>query len=235
VFNLYSNYDEADLSQDKTVSEYYRLVTQSAKKDALILSSQWDFWVSAFWYEDKVAGKRQDISLIDKELLRRTWYVNSLAQLYPKLYKQNEDKIKLYQEQLELFEADKPYNPALIQTYYINMINSFIDSNYDTRPIYITFELLQTDPDIAKGYIKIPEGFLIRLSKTNDDIELDYNKFDVGLLAKSINSKDDKLHSATKNIALVNLNAAKTYKHYKRDTTGVRAITEKMNLLNPIK
>lgn len=231
AFNLYSNYGEADLSNDKTVSEYYRLTMQSAKQDALILSSQWDFWVSAFWYKDKVEGERQDITLIDKELLRRTWYVNALQYLAPELYKQNENQIRLYMQQLELFEADKPYDPRLIQAFYINMINSFIDNNYGKRPIYITFELLQTDPAIAKDYIKIPEGFLIRLSKTNDDINLNYNKFDVSELARSINSKNDKLHDATRNIALVNLNAAMKYKQYKRDTAGVSAIDRGIKLI----
>lgn len=229
LFNLYINYSENNLSKDYTVSEYYRLVTQSAQKDALVLSSQWDFWVSAFWYKDKVKSKRQDITLIDKELLRRTWYVNSIEKLYPKLYDQNQLQISQYQKQLELFEANKPYDPQLIQAYYINMINSFIDNNYSKRPIYLTFEILQSDPDIAKNYIKIPEGFLIRLSKTPDNIELDYSKFDVTKLANSVANKEDEMHKMAKQIALVNLNAAKNYYQYKGDNSEIEIINKKIN------
>lgn len=232
LFNLYSNYEKADLSDDKTVSEYYRLVTQSAQKDAIIISSQWDFWVSAFWYKDKIEGKRSDIILIEKELLRRTWYVNSLEQWYPKIYTQNKNEIELYQEQLEKFEADEAYDPALIQGRFVGMINSFIDRNYDKHPIYVTVDILQSDPDIAKNYIKIPEGLLIRLSKVEENIRTDYSKFDVTSLARSVNSKDDELHNMTKSIALLNLKAALNYSQYRNDMRNQESITQKINEFN---
>lgn len=232
LFNLYSNYEKADLSDDKTVSEYYRLVTQSAQKDAIIISSQWDFWVSAFWYKDKIEGKRSDIILIEKELLRRTWYVNSLQQWYPEIYSQNKNEIELYQEQLEKFEANENYDPALIQGRFVGMINSFIDKNYDKSPIYVTVDILQSDPDIAKNYIKIPEGLLIRLSRVEDNIQMDYSKFDVTSLARSVNAKDDELHNMTKSIALLNLKAALNYSQYRNDMRNQQSITQKINEFN---
>lgn len=228
LFNLYSHYETNDLSQDKTVSEYYRLVTESAEKDAIIITAQWDFWVSAFWYKDKIEGKRQDITLIEKELLRRTWYVNSLEQWYPDIQKQCSNEIDLYMEQLEKFEADLPYDARLIQSRFVNMINCFIDLNYGKRPIYLTFDILQSDPDIAKNYVKIPEGFLVRLSKTEDDIRLDYTKFDLELLNKSTKDKSDKLHEMSRNLALLNLKAALNYYQYKGDNLNKNRLLEKI-------
>lgn len=235
LFNLYTNFSQSDLSEDYSVSEYYRLVTQSAQKDAIIISAQWDFWVSAFWYKDKVEGERQDITLIEKELLRRTWYVNSLEKLYPQIKSLCDEEINLYQDQLEKFEADEPYDPRLIQSRFVNMINCFIDSNYDNKPLYLTFDVLQTDPEIAKNYKKIPEGFLIRLSKTADNITTDYSKFDITRLAKSANSKDDDLHRMTKNIALVNLRAALNYSQFKNDQKMMNIITQKIKEFTTIK
>lgn len=228
LFNLYSHYETNDLSQDKTVSEYYRLVTESAEKDAIIITAQWDFWVSAFWYKDKIEGKRQDITLIEKELLRRTWYVNSLEQWYPDIQKQCSNEIDLYMEQLEKFEADLPYDARLIQSRFVNMINCFIDLNYGKRPIYLTFDILQSDPDIAKNYVKIPEGFLVRLSKTEDYIRLDYTKFDLELLNKSTKDKSDKLHEMSRNLALLNLKAALNYYQYKGDNLNKNRLLEKI-------
>lgn len=228
LFNLYSHYETNDLSQDKTVSEYYRLVTESAEKDAIIITAQWDFWVSAFWYKDKIEGKRQDITLIEKELLRRTWYVNSLEQWYPDIQKQCSNEIDLYMEQLEKFEADLPYDARLIQSRFVNMFNCFIDLNYGKRPIYLTFDILQSDPDIAKNYVKIPEGFLVRLSKTEDDIRLDYTKFDLELLNKSTKDKSDKLHEMSRNLALLNLKAALNYYQYKGDNLNKNRLLEKI-------
>jgi hypothetical protein len=232
LFNLYAHYETNDLSDDGTVSEYYRLVMQSAEPNAIIISAQWDFWVSAFWYKDKIEGERQDVTLIDKELLRRTWYVNSLALWYPDLDKQCRPEIELYQEQLEKFEADLPYDGGLIQSRFINMINTMIDQNYGKRPIYLTFDILQTDPDIAKNYVKVPEGFLVRLSKAEDDIRLDYTKFNLDLLDKSTRNKSDQLHEMSRNIALLNLKAALNYSEYKQDNRSKIIILEKIENFN---
>ncbi|MER3328895.1 MAG: hypothetical protein RIF34_04895, partial [Candidatus Kapaibacterium sp.] len=232
LFNLYAHYETTDLSNDRTVSEYYSLVTQSAEENAIIISAQWDFWVSAFWYKDKIEGKRQDITLIEKELLRRTWYVNSLSNWYPEIQRQCSEEIELYQEQLEKFEAELPYDARLIQSRFVKMINSMIDKNYGNRPIYLTFDILQSDPDIAKNYVKIPEGFLIRLSKTEDNMRLDYSKFELNLLDKSTRNKKDKLHEMTRNIVLLNLKAALNYSEYKGDNLNKNIILEKMNSFN---
>ncbi len=235
LFNIYSHYETNDLSNDKTVSEYYRLVTESAEKDAIIISAQWDFWVSAFWYKDKIEGKRQDITLIEKELLRRTWYVNSIKNWYPDIQEQCNDEIELYMEQLEKFEADIPYDGRLIQSRFVNMINCFIDQNYGKRPIYLTFDILQTDPDIAKNYVKIPEGFLVRLSKTEDNIQLDYTKFDLDLLEKSTRNKKDELHEMSRNITLLNLKAAMNYFEYKEDNLNKNILLQKIEKFNNIR
>lgn len=232
LFNLYAHYETNDLSDDGTVSEYYRLVMQSAEPNAIIISAQWDFWVSAFWYKDKIEGERQDVTLIDKELLRRTWYVNSLALWYPDLDKQCRPEIELYQEQLEKFEADLPYDGGLIQSRFINMINTMIDQNYGKRPIYLTFDILQSDPDIAKNYVKVPEGFLVRLSKAEDDIRLDYTKFNLDILDKSTRNKSDQLHEMSRNIALLNLKAALNYSEYKQDNRNKIIILEKIENFN---
>lgn len=232
IFNLFVNYETNDLSDDQTVSEYYRLVMQSAEKDAIIVSAQWDFWVSAFWYKNKIEGERKDIILIEKELLRRTWYVNSLERWYPLIQNQCSTEIEHYQEQLEKFESDLPYDARLIQSQFVNAINCMIDQNYGKRPIYLTVDILQTDPDIAKNYVKIPEGFLVRLSKTEDEIRLNYDEFDLSVLNKSTYGKDDKLHEMSRNLAILNLKAGMNYFEYKGDKNNSAIILNKINKLN---
>jgi hypothetical protein len=214
LFNLYTNYNESDLSTDYSVSEYERIVTESAEENAVIISAQWDFWVSARWYKDKIEDERRDIVLIEKELLRRTWYLGTIEQWYPEISGKCDSKMELFAGQLEKFESGQSYDPRLIQSYFVEMLNCFIDTNIDSRPVYVTFDILQTDPDIGKGYVKIPEGFLIRLSRQSEPMQFDYSNMDVSKLAQSANSKDDELHRMTKNLALVNLQAASNYAEY---------------------
>lgn len=234
LFNLFNNYSDSNLSEDDTVSEYHRIVTESAEKDAIIISAQWDFWVSAFWYKDKVEGNRSDISLIEKELLRRTWYVNSLDNLYPDIYQKSKNEIELYQDQLEKFESELPYDPRLIQSRYVNMINSIIDEQFGKRPIYLTFDVLQSEPDIAKSYVKIPEGFLIKLSKTEESIVFDYSTLEIDKLVNSVNRKDDELHRMSKQLALVNLNAALNYSKYKNDKKSFESINKLISIIKKV-
>ena len=165
-------------------------------------------------------------------MLRRTWYVNSLERWYPLIQNQCSTEIEHYQEQLEKFESDLPYDARLIQSQFVNAINCMIDQNYGKRPIYLTFDILQTDPDIAKNYVKIPEGFLVRLSKTEDEIRLNYDEFDLSVLNKSTYGKDDKLHEMSRNLAILNLKAGMNYFEYKGDKNNSAIILNKINKLN---
>lgn len=213
------------MSEDYSVSEYERIVVESAEENAIIISAQWDFWVSARWYKDKIEGKRKDISLIEKELLRRTWYLETMKQWYPEISSECDTKMGLFSNQLQQFESEQAYDPRLIQSYFVEMLNCFIDSNIDKRPIYLTFDIIQSEPEVGKKYVKVPEGFLIRLSKKAEKMRFDYNSMDVSKLAKSVNGKDDELHRMTKNLALVNLKAASNYAQYSNNM-GLKEIID---------
>lgn len=228
---IFNNYSEADLSNDYSVKEYTNLIMQSADENAIIISSQWDYWVSAFWYKNQVEGKRKDISLIEKELLRRTWYVNQIQRWYPDITEKSKQEIDLYYEQLELFEEDKPYNRSLIQNRFINMINTFIDRNIDERPVYITLDILQTDPEIGKEYFKMPAGFLIRLSRDKLESNFNYKDFNISLLNESLENNTDHLHKGMMASAIVNLEQAYRYSRNIMDTTNSIEIYEMLKKL----
>ena len=112
------------------------------------------------------------------------------------------------------------------------MINCFIDSNFGKQPIYLTIDVLQSEPDIAKNYVKIPEGFLIRLSKSQDQIKFDYKSLEIDKFANSVDGKTDKLHSTAKSLALVNLQAGYNYSKFTNDIETANTITQLINKLN---
>lgn len=163
-----SNFQENDNSDNDTVELYTKNVVDLLDSNAVVISAQWDFWISAFWFEQKILNKRPDIILIEKEILRRTWYPKQLFKWYPDL-KYSEEEYKKYQTQLELFESEKPYNQYEIQSSFLNLLKSFIDENIDTRPVYLTLDVLQTEPDLAQSYIVKPVGLAFRIYK-NDSL-----------------------------------------------------------------
>ncbi len=151
----------SDESGNHLVDDYTRNMFASLQPSAIVLSYQWDFWVSASYYEQLVRGERTDVAVIDKELLRRSWYFKQLERRYPWLIEQSRAEVDAFLEELDKFEHDRPYNPAVIQGRYVAMIRSFILRNLDRRPVYVTPEI---EAEFTRGLQRIPEGLALRLA-----------------------------------------------------------------------
>ena len=199
------NYNKLNHSNDYLVSEYCNIVVDNIDANAIVIGAQWDYWNSAFWYQQRVEGKRKDIIFIEKELLRRTWYPIQLTNWYPELKQKCGTEINAYMKQLELFESDKPYQPREIQASFLNMLNSFIEKFYDQRPIYITFDMLVEEKDVAKNYFKVPDGFAFRLYKKTENIKIDLSTINLKLFQTSIRKNPNHLEKGIVDLAITNL------------------------------
>jgi hypothetical protein len=85
------------------------------------------------------------------------------------------------------------------------MFNSFIDKNYDKRPIYLTIDIITTDPDIGKGYEKVPQGFAFRLIKGDSVFPATFNPNKITRFMKSLNKNEGHLVDGIRNTAAVNI------------------------------
>jgi len=204
IILLVSNYNKYDHSEDYLVSEYTNIVVDNLEENAIVIGAQWDYWNAPFWYQQRVENKRRDVILIEKELLRRTWYPEQLLRWYPELQK-CKPEIDNYMRNLELFEADLPYNPREIQLTFINMLNSFIDKFYNERPIYITSDMLETEKNVGRNYFKVPEGFAFRLYETPRKVEIDLTKIKLEKFKKSIRNNPNHLEDGIVSVAINNL------------------------------
>ncbi|MEI6089788.1 MAG: DUF2723 domain-containing protein [bacterium] len=233
VIAFVSNFAQQDESQNYTVPEYKKLVINSLAPNALIISSQWDLWFSAFMYDQLAEHKRPDIIAIDKELLRRTWYRDQIKHQMPEFYKKIEKEYDLFFSQLELFEEDKQYNPQLIQLYYENLVNKMIDVSYDERPVYVTIDVLQSEPGVAKTYGKVPHGLAIMLTKETYYRKPNIAKLDITKIQESMKGKDGHLYqgSAESISSMLMLNAQ--YAANNRDFVTARTLLTKSLALWP--
>lgn len=186
LFSIADNYNENDRSMDFLVDSYTEIMADNLEENAVIISAQWDFWCSAFWYKQRIEGFRKDIALIEKELLRRTWYRYQLERWYPEIMKTSKPEMDLFAEDLEKFESDEGYDPQSIQYRFVNLLNSFIDKNIDSRPVYLTLDIMQTDPEVGKDYIKVPIGFAFRLFRQNDTTGANIKEIDLDMFLKSL-------------------------------------------------
>lgn len=198
------NYSKYDHSEDYLVSEYTNIVVDNLEENAIVIGAQWDYWNAPFWYQQRIENKRKDVILIEKELLRRTWYPEQIIRWYPEL-ERCRPEIEKYMKNLELFEAGLPYNPREIQSSFINMLNSFIDKFYNERPIYITFDMLETEKDVGRNYFKVPEGFAFRLYDSPRKIEIDLTTINLEKFKQSIRKNPNHLEEGIVSVAIGNL------------------------------
>jgi hypothetical protein len=161
MFPLYYNYSNADEKDFNMVENYSKDILQSVEPDGIVISYQWDYFVSAMNYLQFVEGVRPDVIVIDKELLRRSWYFVQLERRYPEFIRKSRAAIDAFLQELYKFEHDLPYDQSLIEYRYAAMIKSFIDQNYVSRPVYVTVEIEQ---EYTQGYNRVPTGLVFQLS-----------------------------------------------------------------------
>ena len=160
LFEIVVNFRRVDQSSNYMVEDYTANMFKSFKRGALVFSFQWDYWVSASYVFQQVRKMRQDVTVIDKELLRRSWYLQHLDKYFPELMVLVKNEEAAYRAELYKFEHDLPYRPEVIEQRFNDFINAMIDRSIDRRPIYFTPEM---EKHFAPGYMRIPEGLAFRL------------------------------------------------------------------------
>jgi hypothetical protein len=210
VISLIINYSENNRSDEYLVPEYTRIMIENLEENAIIVSSQWDYWCSAFWYYQRVEDYRRDVVLIEHELLRRTWFPDQLSRWYPETILPCQNSIDQYMEELEKFESGKKYS-NMIQSYFVNMINCFIDTHFGERPIYVTLDVIQKEPDIARNYLKIPVGFAFRLEKEQKPYTVSVDNIQTDKFISSLEGKQSHLVEGIRELFSLNISIIGNY------------------------
>ncbi len=176
---LTQNYDKNNESKNYFVKDYTFNIFNSAPQNSIIVSHQWDFWVSASLYFQYVENIRKDLTVIDKELLRKSWYVIYLHKHYPEMYSRSEAEFTVYYNELLNFEknSDRYSNPKTeadkqdvmkIQKAFSDILTSIVVKNPE-RNFYTTYEIEQEKQErFANDYGRIPEGLLFKYTKKTE-------------------------------------------------------------------
>ena len=176
VLNIGGNYADADESNHHMNEDYTLNFLSGLQPNAIVISWQWDFFVAASIYFRTVEHVRPDVIVIDKELLRRTWYFEQIKYNYPEVYARSKPQIESFLVELRKFENDEPYNPAVIEQRYRALIQSFITQNYADHPVYTTLEM---ESEYTTGWVRVPQGLAQHLYKTDTlpDVAFPHWKF----------------------------------------------------------
>jgi hypothetical protein len=169
---LFSNHDKVDQKNNYLVEDYTNNILINLPKNSIVLSYQWDYFVSASYYFQRVKNIRPDIVVLDKELFRRSWYFSQLERMYPIIMSRSKQEIELFQQELFKFEHDLPFDFSVIEGRYSALLRSFIEKN-DSVSFYVSPEI---ETQYTIGYNRIPEGLLFRLTKDSMYIPVGFPK-----------------------------------------------------------
>ncbi len=143
-----------DQSNTLVFRNYTRAVLETAEKEAIILSYQWDYFISASYYYQFVEGVRKDVAIVDKELLRRSWYYNQLETAYPWVMQPISTESQLFQRLVQPFERSEPYDPAPLERSFRSVITQMIEKHYREPPVYLAPEMI--DNELQRGELELP-------------------------------------------------------------------------------
>lgn len=196
VAPLIAHYHKCDMSKNRIAYEYAENYLKSIDQGGLCLTNNWDIY-SPLLYIRHIEGKRCDIIMIEKELLRRSWYFDYLKQEFPETYRMSEGEIESYLIELRSFEYRTLQSPVEIQRRFIYMIDSFVLNQMKKAPAYTTF-INGIDSDgslIGRGLEKIPHGLVYEFSEVSKPATFDYRNLELTESFATNTYKDERTHS----------------------------------------
>ncbi len=173
VLQFYLNFGKVDQSNVYTFEDYTKSLLNSVSDDAIIFSYQWDFFISESYYYQFVEDYRTDVKIIDKELLRRSWYYNQLNNYDATLLQKVDSEIEKFLIALKPFERSENYDANKLENLYRTIMTKLISTNIDNRDFYIAPELVEQEMNrgeftLPDGFYLVPDLFLFKVVKSNE-------------------------------------------------------------------
>ncbi len=183
------HYKRSDKSRYLIAVDLVENVMRPIGQGGLLLTADWQFY-SPYLYMRHIEGFRKDATVIDVNLVKRSWYVYGyLKREYPEMMKYCEKETEAYMKDLWLFEHDQPYDVRSISENFAALINAFI--RYHTESSRPAFSTVPMEPGVARDMNWVPQGLVMRLYndttyRPEDVVELEMR----GLMDGSVHIDD---------------------------------------------
>jgi len=195
---FYANYDSVSQKNNYVYEDYTKALLNSVPKNSIVFSYQWDYFISESYYFQLVENFRKDVIVIDKELLRRSWYYNQIKTNHPKLLLGIEPEVNQFIEALQPFEREENFNANLLENLFRKIMTGLITTNiskhdYFIAPELVDVEMRQGNFQLPTGYTLVPYLFLFKVVNSNEYVEAPRPDFNI-----RFDNRDDKYLVALK-------------------------------------
>ncbi len=135
--------------------------------NAVVLSNQWDQWMSGSLYLQEVEGLRRDVTVVDSEALGRPWYLKELERRAPELcapVKPTIDQVLRGSAPPRAARVDADEAPEPV---YLELVNALVAASLRDRPVFVTRDAV---PRLARGFRSVPQGLAFRVVTDSSDV-----------------------------------------------------------------
>lgn len=153
------NFPDTTMRGNDFYEQYTRNVLENAPKDAIILTYEWDFFISPAYYLQQVEGIRPDVRIVDKELLRRSWYYPQLEGMYPGILAPVNKLVTQFQAAIIPFEEGEKFDPNRLEALFRGIQNGLIAGNLGKYPVLIMPEMVEKE--LRAGEWAVPAGSVL--------------------------------------------------------------------------
>jgi hypothetical protein len=157
AIQLYFNFIKVNQSGVYTFEDYTKSVLNTVPKNSIIFSYQWDYFISASYYYQFVEDYRRDVTVIDKELLRRSWYYKQIDNYDPIVLNGVRNEIDQFLILLQPFERSEKFDANRLETLFRAIMTYLVKTNVSERDYFIAPELVEQE--MKRGEFKLPEGY----------------------------------------------------------------------------
>ncbi|MDF1613010.1 DUF2723 domain-containing protein [Stygiobacter electus] len=171
-----TNKNNASQNDIYIFEDYTKTILNGVEKNSIILSYQWDYFISASYYFQYVENFRKDVVVIDKELLRRSWYYNQIKRNHSEVFNKIKNEAENFVESVKPFERNENYNANILEQNYQAVMTNLITKNIDERNCYLGLELVQNEMqrgefNLPQDYSLVPVNFLFKVVKSKNYVE----------------------------------------------------------------
>jgi len=182
LYAFYANKYNSDRSQRTFAKQGALDMIASMEAGGLAIVENWDFY-SPWLYTHFEENYRTDIVLLDKELMRRSWYIDFIKRNHPEIYKRSAGAIDNFLKEVEPFERSQPFDPAVIDRAYYNMLHIITLNETQIRPVYTNVLL---DKKYTGILPLVPSGILFRIDRTSEFVEVPRFEFKSGIWGNNL-------------------------------------------------
>jgi len=195
---VYSSYEDLNQRNNFTYEDYTLSLLNTLPKNSIVFSYQWDYFISASYYFQLVEGFRKDVIVVDKELLRRSWYYNQLSTNHPQLLNGLKSEVDQFTEALKPFEREEQFNANLLENLFRRIMTGLVSTNIDKHDFFVAPELVNGEMkrgefQLPGGYTLIPYLFMFKVVDTREYVEAPLPDFRI-----RFDKKDDQYTTSLK-------------------------------------